>query len=214
MKQVCLEKKKLIEKLVQNGVLRSPFVLSAFGKIDRKDFVPKELADSAYEDTALPIGWSQTISQPYVVAFMLELLEPKAGNHVIDVGHGSAWQTALLAEIVGESGKVYAIELVKELCAFGKSNLAKYPRLAKRVAFYCTNAASGLPHIAKEIGGFDAIIAAATVFEVPKAWREQLKVGGRLVYPKQGSIFKEIKKSGDSFEISEYHGFAFVPFVV
>jgi protein-L-isoaspartate(D-aspartate) O-methyltransferase len=204
---------KLVELLEQQGVLRSENIKGAFLAVDRKDFVPRDFANLAYEDTPLLIGAGQTISQPYTVAFMLELLSPKEGDHILDVGHGSAWQSVLLARIVGERGRVYAIELVPELCELGKKNAEKYPELRERIEFSCQDAAPGLPQVAEGVGGFDAVIAAAEVPEVPQAWREQLKTGGRLVYPKNNSIFTEVNKGGGEFVKEEHPGFAFVPFV-
>lgn len=204
---------ELIASLEQKGVLKSALIKSALENIDRKNFVPEDFANIAYEDTALPIGEGQTISQPYTVVFMLELLEAKAGEKIMDVGHGSGWQTALIAEIVGDKGEVFAIELLKMLCRMGERNVSKYPALRKRVRFYCQNAAPGLADTVEEIGGFDAIIAAAEVADVPKTWRDQLKIGGRLVYPQNQAIVREIKSDVGVFETSHYPGFVFVPFV-
>ena len=131
----------------------------------------------------------------------------------MDVGHGSGWSTALLASIVGDQGAIYAVELLEGLCRLGEKNVSKYPALRKRVRFYCQNAASGLAEVAEEIGGFDAIIAAAEVTDVPEAWRKQLKIGGRLVYPQNQAIVREIKSDAGVFEASRYPGFVFVPFV-
>ena len=104
---------ELVKNLKSSGVLKSPKIIEAFLKVDRKDFVPKDMKASAYLDQALSIGHSQTISQPYTVAFMLELLEPKEGDpstslrasKIMDIGYGSGWASALLAHIVGERGK-------------------------------------------------------------------------------------------------------------
>lgn len=203
---------ELVESLVKNGVLVSASIRHVFAKVDRADFVPTDILYLAYEDTALPIGEGQTISQPYTVAFLLELLSPQTGDHIIDIGSGSGWQTALLAEVVGRKGKVYAIELVKSLFEFGKKNLEKYPELAKRIESYCQNAELGLPQESKAIGGFDGIISAAEVEEVPMAWRSQLKIGGKIVYPKAHSIYKEIKLERGEWKVTKYPGFEFVPF--
>jgi len=204
---------ELVQSLVKRGVLTDESLRRAFAKIDRGLFVPADVFHLAYEDTALPIGEGQTISQPYTVAFLLELLSPQIGDHILDVGSGSGWQTAIMAEAVGPKRKVYAIELVRSLYEFGKKNVAKYPDLFKRVEFYCQNAESGLPKVAQAIGGFDGIIAAAEVEEVPVAWRTQLKIGGRLVYPKAGSIYREVKLENKKWEVNEYPGFVFVPFI-
>ena len=204
---------ELVKSLVNNGVIVSESIRRAFAKVDRVHFVPGDVIDLAYEDTALPIGEGQTISQPYTVAFLLELLSPRAGDHILDVGSGSGWQTALLAEIVGTKGQIYAIELVRNLYEFGKGNLEKYPELLERVKLYWQNAESGLPREAEVVGGFDGIIVAAEVTEVPKAWRSQLKVGGKLVYPQGSSIYKEVKLNDSEWQVNQYPGFAFVPFV-
>jgi len=204
---------ELIDSLRVEGVLSSARFAQALRRVDRKDFVPADLAERAYEDTALPIGEGQTISQPYTVLFMLGLLAPEAGGRIVDIGYGSGWQTALLAELVGKTGRVYAIEVLPNRCASGKANVGTYPALAERIDFYCQNAAPGLPDVARTVGGFDGIIAAAEVRDVPLAWREQLKIGGRLVYPRASSIFREVKKTNGTFEMKEHPGFAFVPFV-
>ncbi|MEK7117067.1 MAG: protein-L-isoaspartate O-methyltransferase [Patescibacteria group bacterium] len=206
-------KDKLIKSLINIGVLKTPRIIDAFRKVDRIDFIPEKLKDLAYEDEALPIGHGQTISQPYTVAFMLELLEPKSGDRILDIGGGSGWQSALLAEIAGDSGRIYSIEINQDVFEIGKTNIAKYPDLSKRIGLYCQNANNGLPKIAKDVGGFDKIIAAAEVKETPSSWRRQLKIEGRLVYPKDISIFLEIKKSDNNFETIQFPGFAFVPFI-
>jgi protein-L-isoaspartate(D-aspartate) O-methyltransferase len=199
---------ELVENLKKSRVLRSPQIVEAFLKVRRKDFVPENMRDYAHLDEALPIGYGQTISQPYTVAFMFELLEPKRGEKIMDVGHGSGWTTALLANIVGRDGRVYAFERIEELCNFGEENLLKYPELRKNILLFCHDASYGLP-----LEKLDAIIAAAELSEVPELWREQLKLGGRLVYPKEGAVFKEVKKGENDFSVQKHPGFVFVPFV-
>ncbi|MBI2024313.1 protein-L-isoaspartate O-methyltransferase [Candidatus Giovannonibacteria bacterium] len=201
----------LVSSLEKRGVLKSEQIIEALLKVDRKDFIPKERQDQAYTDEALPIGSGQTISQPYTVAFMLELLEPKKTEIIMDVGSGSGWTAAILAEIVGLEGEIYAFERIPELCEFGKNNLKKYPMISGRVSFFCRDASSG-PDVPPS-GGFDGIIAAAALDEVPPIWRKILKIGGRLIYPRDGSVIKEIKESEEEFEKCEYEGFAFVPYI-
>jgi protein-L-isoaspartate(D-aspartate) O-methyltransferase len=221
----------LIRHLKESGVLKTPQIIEAFLKIDRKDFLPEDVKNLAYIDEALPIGEGQTISQPYTVAFMLELLQPQTGDNILDIGLGSGWQAALLAEIIsqkrkksnvknqknnsGGGGKIYSIEIIPEICKFGLANVAKYNFIKKGVVeIFCQNAFGGLPEIAEKIGGFDKIIAAAAIQEkIPKAWKKQLKIGGRLVIPIKGSIWLFIKKTAEEFESQEFPGFAFVPFV-
>lgn len=206
-----MELDSLITVLKEKGVLRDPRIEAALCAVDRKDFVPKELADLAYEDDAFPIGFGQTISQPYTVVFMLELLEVGIGEVVLDVGYGSGWQTGLLAHLVGDSGTVYGIEIVRELCHFGEANIKKYPKLASHVRLECRDASSGarIPR-----GTYlDKIIAAAEVVRVPDAWRRELRVGGKMVYPSGGSIIVETNLGANNFARKEFPGFAFVPFV-
>ena len=216
---------KLLKHLIDVGVLKTPQLIEGFKAIDRVDFVLENMRDLAYVDEALPIGEGQTISQPYTVAFMLELLQPQADDKIMDIGFGSGWQTVLLAQITGRDGKIYAIEIVPELCEFGKQNISKYNENGI-VETFCQSGENGLPDIAKKISGFDKIIAAAalgvpntefgvrnTTDSLPQAWKDQLKIGGRIVAPIGGSIWLFIKKSAAEFESREYPGFAFVPFV-
>lgn len=202
--------RQLVKDLVSSGYLKTPAIIDAFQKIDRKDFVPEEYKDEAYVNAPLPIGHGQTISQPLTVAFMLELLQPEPGNKILEIGSGSGWQTALLADIVGEEGKIFALELIPELEMFGRKNVSQYNFVQKKIVnFYCRNALNGLP----EEAPFDRIISAASSQEIPPAWKEQLKIGGRMVVPVQNSIYLVMKKDENQFEGDVFPGFAFVPFV-
>ena len=209
------------ESFIKDGVLKTPRIIEAFLKINRANFVPPELKEQAYINEPLPIGEGQTISQPYTVAFMLELLQPEPGNKIFEIGFGSGWQTALLAYIVSQKGgMVYAVERIPELFKFGRKNVAKYGpsgHLPKGDNFIKKG-------IVKTIGGdatlglkrhapFDKIIAAASGETVPEEWLKELKIGGRLVAPVKNSIWLFIKKSATEFERKEYPGFVFVPLV-
>lgn len=199
--------KKLVKQLEESGVLISKNIKDAFLKVDRVDFVPEDMKDQAYIDQALPIGEGQTISQPMVVAFMLELLQPKKGDKIMDVGAGSGWQTALLAEIVGDKGQINAIEVIPQLLRQAKKNLRKYG--FKNIKFFRQNARGSLP----EKAPFDGIIAGASGEEVPSTWKEQLKINGRIVAPIGTSVFLYTKKTANRFVIQEYSGFIFVPLI-
>ena len=200
----------MVKDLISTEYLKTPSIIEAFQRIDRKDFVLDEYKDEAYINAPLPIGYGQTISQPLTVAFMLELLQPEPGNKILDIGSGSGWQTALMADIVGDSGKIFAVDIIPELTDFGRRNVAKYNFIKKGIVkFLNYNAVKGMP----EEAPFDRIIAAAAGEEIPAAWKEQIKIGGRLVVPVKDTIFLLIKKSGDVFEEQSYPGFAFVPFV-
>lgn len=226
----------LIDNLIEQGWLKTPRIIEAFKKIKRVDFLPKGMENLAELNEALPIGYGQTISQPLVVAFMLELLEPKEGEKILDIGSGSGWTTALLAYIVSSQGnskseirnpkqipnsnsqapkgKVIGIEVIPELKEFGEKNIAKYNFIEKgTVECICTDGSKGYV----EEAPLDKILVSASAEAVPMAWREQLKTGGRIVAPIGSSIWLFIKNppaGGEmEFEEIEYPGFAFVPLI-
>lgn len=199
----------LIQSLKDKGVLCSENIADALSAVLREDFVIPEFRDETYADMALPIGGGQTISQPYTVVFMLELLKIQEGNRVLEAGYGSGWQTALISYLVGEKGRVYAFEIAEELCRFGKENFKKYPELSARAELYCRSSEFGFPSLAP----FDRIIAAAEVKTVPEAWREQLAAGGRMIYPQGNALVLEEKQDNGAFTAESYHGFVFVPFI-
>lgn len=202
---------RLARNLKKLGVLKSPEIIAAFLANDRRKFVPAEFARFAYEDMPLPIGARQTISQPYTVAFMLELLAPRSGQKILDIGAGSGWTAALLAHIAGPDGKVYALEVVPELYQFAKANLAEfdYPNLELRQE----SGWNGWPAAAP----FDRILVSAAAPEVPEELKKQLAVGGRLVIPVGPGFMQSVKliqkAAGAKFSENNYPGFAFVPFV-
>ena len=201
----------LIDSLIKEGWLKTPRIIKAFREIKRADFMPDDIKELAELNEALPIGYGQTISQPLTVAFMFEQLQPETGQKILDIGSGSGWTSALLGEIVGEQGRVVAIEVIPELMEFGKKNVEKYNFVKKgRVLFFCANGSKGCPGEAP----FDRILASAAVQgEIPRAWKEQLKVGARIVTPIRNSIWTLIKKSKKDFEEIEHPGFAFVPLI-
>lgn len=194
------------------SILKSPEIIRAFSEINREDFVTPAMRDIAQLDQALPIAAGQTISQPYVVAFMLEKLEPKAGQKILDIGSGSGWTTALLASIVGRKGKVVAVEIIPELKEFGEKNVTKYNFAEKGIAlFVCQDGAKGY----RPEAPFDGILVSASLAakKLPPAWKAQLKIGGRIVVPMQNSIWVFTKKDETHFTEKEYPGFVFVPFI-
>ncbi len=200
----------LIDSLIKDGWLKTSEIIGAFRKIKREDFLPDDIKNLAELNEALPIGFGQTISQPLVVAFMLELLKPKKGDKILDVGSGSGWTSALLAEIAGKNGKVVAIEIIPELAEFGKNNVEKYNFISSGVVeFICGDGSKGF----KNEAPYDKILAGASGKDLPKAWKKQLKIGGRIVCPIENSIWLFVRRSEDDFEAKEYPGFVFVPLV-
>lgn len=205
-----MSKQNLLSELRQSGVLKTPLIISSFEKIDRKEFVPESCLKEAYEDYPLPIGEGQTISQPWTVAFMLELLRPQPGEKILDIGSGSGYTTALLSEIVGQKGKVYAIEVIPELCRFGAENCKKFSFVDKGIAkFFCQDGNLGL----KEYSPYDKILVSAALQNenLPESWKTQLKIQGRIVCPMMSSVWIFDKISESEFEEKEYPGFSFVP---
>ncbi len=209
----------LIDDLIREGWLKTPSIIEAFRKIKRVDFLPQDMKNLAELNEALPIGFGQTISQPLVVAFMLELLEPKEGEKILDIGSGSGWTTALLAHIVSQKensksqipkGKIIAIEVIPELMEFGKKNVEKYNFVEKGIVeFICADGSKGY----KKEAPFDKILASATAKELPESWKKQLKVGGRIVTPIGSSIWVFVKKDEKNFDEYEHPGFVFVPLI-
>jgi protein-L-isoaspartate(D-aspartate) O-methyltransferase len=149
-------------------------VLAAMERVPRELFVPEELRDRAYDDAALPIGGGQTISQPYMVARICEALALKGAEHVLDVGTGSGYQAAVLAELAAE---VDTIERIPELAESARANLAAAGY--ERVRVHLGDGTRGLP----EHAPFDAIAVAAAAPELPQSLYEQLEPRGRLVVP-------------------------------
>ncbi len=194
--------------MVSQGYLKNPRIIEAFLKIKRRDFLSKEFIDNESANVPLPIGHGQTNSQPLTVAFMLELLAPEEGQKILDIGSGSGWTTALLAEIVGPRGQVYAIERISALKEFGESNVKKYK--FNNVDFFCQDGTKGL----KQFAPFDRIMVAAAATEIPDDLRQQLKVSGRLVIPTVAQDIKLIKKiKANKYEELSYPGFMFVPLI-
>lgn len=200
----------LVEKLVRDGYLKSDILIDAFQKIDRAEFLPDGLKSLAEDDVALPIGEGQTISQPLTVAFMLELLDLKNGQNILDVGSGSGWTTALLSHVVGEKGKVTALEIIPEMSEWGKNNAEKFGLVKKGIAEF--HVADGRQGFSKN-APYDRILVSASVDEIPERLKGQLKIGGRMVIPVGNSVWRLEKKSEDEFRQEEYPGFAFVPLV-
>lgn len=168
------QRQRMAEKHLKPRGIKDERVLAAMAKVPREEFIPVDARLSAYEDGPLPIGYNQTISQPYVVAFMTEQLQPKPSDRVLEIGSGSGYQAAILAELVGE---VYTIEIVEPLA---KSAEATLQRLGyNNVHIKAGDGYKGWP----EKAPFDAIIVTCAPEKVPQPLVDQLKDGGRMVIP-------------------------------
>ena len=185
-----------------------PRVVDAMARVPRELFVPDRLREMAYDDRPLPIGEGQTISAPHMVAIMCEVLDLWEGMKVLEVGGGSGYHAAVMAEIVGPEGHVYAIERIPELAKQAVANLARAG--IKNVTIVVGDGSLGLPDHAP----YDRISVAASAPRVPEPLKEQLKPGGKLVIP-VGIYDQELllvtKKDG--FEVRKYMGVIFVPLI-
>ena len=168
------QREKMVGRQIEDRGIDHKPTLEAMRRVERHLFVPPEHRKYAYEDTALPIGYGQTISQPFIVATMTQLLDPKPGDRVLEIGTGSGYQAAVLSGIVKE---VYTIEIVREL---GEQTKKLLERLGyKNVTAIIGDGYKGLP----EKAPFDGIIVTAAPEEIPPPLIEQLKEGGRMVIP-------------------------------
>ena len=175
---------RMVETQIKARGVKDPRVLSAMLKVERHLFVPKEHQPSAYSDQPLPIGEGQTISQPYIVGLMTELLELKGEERVLEVGTGSGYQAAILAELAKE---VYTIEIIETLAASAK-------RLLLEMGYQNIQVKAGDGYLGwPEHAPFDAIIVTCAPDRIPQPLLDQLKDGGRLVVP-VGTHSQELKK--------------------
>ena len=198
--------RELIKHLINRGALTSNAIIDAFEHVDRADFVLYPEGSNIYEDYPLGIGHNQTISQPATVAMMMEMLQPKKGLKVLDIGSGSGWTTALLSYIVGDSGTVLGLERVTPLVTFGSKNLQKQG--FKNAKIIHSSDKLGIPD-----EKFDRILVSAAADKFPWELTEQLKEGGRLVIPVRSSIFEVQKDENGNLHSKEHYGFTFVPLI-
>jgi len=200
------ERKAMVERQIKARGVGDERVLQAMAKVKRHLFVPESLWEEAYDDTPLPIGHGQTISQPYIVAYMTEVLDLSETDRVLEIGTGSGYQAAVLAEIVSE---VYTIELLEELATPAAQRLQELGY--KNITVTCGDGYKGWPRFAP----FDAIIVTAAPPEIPQTLIDQLRIGGKMVAP-VGVFFQElylIEKTKDGTEKRQLIPVRFVPMV-
>jgi len=196
----------MVETQVAARGVKDKRLLKAMRRVPRHLFVPQGLLDEAYADEPLPIGEGQTISQPYIVAYMTETLKLKGPERVLEVGTGSGYQTAVLAELVGD---VFSIEVVEALSQRAQAILAGLGY--SNIHFKVGDGNLGW----EESAAFDGIIVTAAAPEVPAALERQLKDGGRLILPR-GTFSQElvlVVREGNKFRQSELLPVRFVPLI-
>ncbi|MCF7794478.1 MAG: protein-L-isoaspartate(D-aspartate) O-methyltransferase [Candidatus Cloacimonetes bacterium] len=201
--------------MVQNQLLRRDItdenVLKAFSKVERHLFVEEDARHLAYNDSPLSIGKGQTISQPYIVALMMQLLDLEPDHKVLEIGTGSGYQTALLAEIAEE---VYTVERIDFLIRRAEKILKDqgYENIYYKSGDGTKGWEGGFP-VCKQ---FDRIIVAAAAPQIPESLAEQLKIGGKLVIPAGQRSFQELillERKEDGYEETRHGGCTFVPLI-
>lgn len=202
-------REEMVEHQLRARGVRDTAVLQAFLTVPRELFVPRNLRASAYEDAPLPIPGGQTISQPYVVAYMLSLLALRPTDRVLEVGTGSGYAAALLSQIVAE---VYTVERQAELVAYARKRLAEIG--CENVWVHHGDGSLGWP----EHAPYDAILVSAGSPEIPQALQEQLTINGRLVIPvgssrRQQRIVLVQRTGANSYRQQHLSPVAFVPLI-
>jgi protein-L-isoaspartate(D-aspartate) O-methyltransferase len=201
-------RRRMVNGIATRGITDRA-VLAAMRKVPRERFVAPALTDAVYEDHALPIGDEQTISQPYIVALMTEALGLTSRDRVLEIGTGSGYAAAVLAEIAAQ---VYTVERISSLAASARRRLSDLGY--ETVHVRCGDGTLGWP----EHAPYDAIVVTAGGPEVPKALRDQLTVGGRLVMPVGAApwrqhLVREVRTGVDDYRSEDLGGVAFVPLI-
>lgn len=208
MDEYQIPRERMIRLLREHYKIRDEKVLQAMSEVPRHSFVPDALKSQAYKDNALPIASKQTISQPFIVARMTELLEINESSKVLEIGAGSGYQTAILAKI---ARKIYAVERVPNLVREAQGKLDKLN--IKNVDLICADGTLGWNAHAP----FDAILVAAGSPTVPEPLLKQLKIGGRLVLPvgenQQTQKLIRVSRNEKGFATEDFGACAFVPLI-
>ncbi|MCJ7554965.1 MAG: protein-L-isoaspartate(D-aspartate) O-methyltransferase [Ignavibacteriaceae bacterium] len=201
------ERERMVRTQIEYRGIKNQHTLDAMKKVPRHKFVPDNVVDHSYTDRPLPIGYGQTISQPYIVAYMTEAINPKPNQKVLEIGTGSGYQAAVLAEIVS---KVYTIEIIKEL--FGTAD-KRLKQLGYKNIF--CKAADGY-YGWEEHAPFDAIVVTAAAEHIPPPLIAQLKDGGKMIIPVGSAFLNQtlilIEKEGREIKTTSLLPVRFVPF--
>jgi protein-L-isoaspartate(D-aspartate) O-methyltransferase len=200
-------REEMVKTQIENRGIKDSATLAAMRKVPRHSFVPADQVANAYEDRPLPIGYGQTISQPYIVAYMTEIVKPKPGQKILEIGTGSGYQAAILAGIVS---KVYTVEIIDEL---GKQASTRLKNLNyKNVEVKIADGYHGW----KEHAHYDAIVVTAAAEYIPPPLKEQLKDSGRMIIPVGSPYMTQqlmlIEKTGNKYRSTSLMPVRFVPF--
>jgi protein-L-isoaspartate(D-aspartate) O-methyltransferase len=217
MREVCLEmrfneqRSRMVKRLLEQGYISTPEVSLAMERVPRHLFVPQELQDSSYQDTPLYIGEGQTISAPHMVGIMVENLDLHKGNKVLEIGSGSGYHAAVMAEMVRPTGHIFSVERIETLAMSARANLdnAGYSEL---VTVIIEDGSNGLP----EHSPYDRISVAAAAPSIPEPLKLQLAEGGKLLVPVGGRLYQELMlvvRRGHQFTQENLGGCVFVPLV-
>ncbi len=208
MDEYKIPRERMIELLRERYKIKDEKVLNAIGDTPRHLFVPEAMRFRAYTDNALPIAGNQTISQPYIVAKMTELLELSSDDRVLEIGAGSAYQTIILSRL---AGKVFAIERIQKLVEQAQMRLREFQ--VKNVTLQCADGTNGW----KIYSPFDAILVAAGSPVMPEPLLEQVKISGRLVIPigenAKSQNLVRITRTKDGFQTDDFGKCSFVPLI-
>jgi protein-L-isoaspartate(D-aspartate) O-methyltransferase len=205
------ERDALVDSLLNRGYIVSPAVEEAMRRVPREEFVPARLKNDAYVDTPLPIGAGQTISAPHMVAIMVEKLSLEQGMKVLEVGAGSGYHAAVVAEAVAPDGHVFSIERIEPLARFAEDNL-KRTGYGDFVTVIVGDGSKGLEAHAP----YDRIFVACGAPEIPSPLTDQLADGGRMLVPVGGRMYQDlvcVERKGDRIIRHNYGGCVFVPLI-
>lgn len=204
-------RKRMVRRLLDSGYISGPAVSKAMEAVERHLFLPDELVEQAYLDTPLHIGEGQTISAPHMVGMMVEALDLRPGQRVLEVGGGSGYHAAVMAELIRPGGRVYSMERIENLASSAKKNLqaAGYADVVETVVGDGTR---GLP----EHAPYDRISIAAASPGIPQPLKEQMEEGGKLLIPVGGRFYQElilVIRKGNDYQQRDLGGCVFVPLI-
>jgi protein-L-isoaspartate(D-aspartate) O-methyltransferase len=204
-------RERMVQRLVNEGIIRSPRVIEAMRRVPRHVFVPRGYRDSAYYDTPLGIGSGQTISAPHMVGMMLEYLDLQEGHKVLEIGAGSGYHAALAGYMVGKSGHVYSVERIESLARRARSNIEAVG-LSDMVEVIVGDGSRGVP----EHAPYDRIFVTCAAPDIPPPLLEELRDGGKMLIPVGSRYYQDLvllEKDGEKLRKRDLGGCVFVPLI-